>query len=64
MQNATGKLGSFMAKLPELLNDNACVNNSLTPEEFERALMAMIAVHNVADNMDLFGLWDQRKFGY
>jgi hypothetical protein len=64
MQNAIDNLGSFMAKLPELLNANTCVNNSLTPEEFERALMAMIAVHNVVDNMNLFGLWDQSKFGY
>jgi hypothetical protein len=62
MQNATEKLGSFMAKHPELLEAfNACVNNSLTPEEFETSWMAMITAHNVADNMDLFELWDQRK---
>jgi hypothetical protein len=36
MQNAIEKLGSFMAKHPELLEAfNACVNNSLTLEEFE-----------------------------
>jgi hypothetical protein len=36
MQNAIEKLGSFMAKHPEILEAfNACVNNSLTPEEFE-----------------------------
>jgi hypothetical protein len=51
-----------MAKHPELLDTfNAYVNNSLTVEEFETTWMAMITVHNVADNMDLFGIWDQRK---
>jgi hypothetical protein len=62
MQNATERLGSFMAKHPKLLEAfNACVNNGLTPEEFETSWMAMITEHIVADNMDLFGLWDQRK---
>jgi hypothetical protein len=62
MQNVTEKLGSFMAKHPKLLEAfNACVNNSLTLEEFMASWMAMITAHNVADNMDLFGLWDQRK---
>jgi hypothetical protein len=59
IQNATEKLGSFMAKHPELLEAfNACVNNSLTPEKFETTWMAMITAHNIADNMDFFGLWD------
>jgi hypothetical protein len=62
MQNATEKLGSFMAKHPELLEAfNACVNNSLKPEEFETSWMAMITKYNVADNMYLFGLWEQRN---
>jgi hypothetical protein len=42
MQNATKKIGSFMAKYPKLLEVfNACVNNSLTPEELKTAWMAI-----------------------
>jgi hypothetical protein len=61
IQNATEKLGSFMAKHPELLDAfNACINNSLTPEEFETNWIAMVNNHGVADNVDLYALWEQR----
>ena len=62
IQNATEKIGTFMANHPELLDAfNACVNNSLSPEEFEEAWMHMINTHNVRDNVDMFSLWEQRK---
>jgi hypothetical protein len=62
IQNATERMGSFMAKHPALLEAfNACVNNSLTPEEFEDAWLKMIDEHNVRDNVDLYSLWEQRK---
>ena len=39
IQNATERLGPFMAKHPALLDAfNACLNNSLTPEEFEESM--------------------------
>ena len=62
IQNATERLGPFMAKHPALLDAfNACLNNSLTPEEFEESWMTMVNEHNVRDNLDLYALWELRK---
>ena len=62
MQNATERLGSFMAKHPELLAAfNACVNNSLTPQEFEESWISMLDLYGVGDNVDLHALWEYRK---
>ncbi|KAM0921419.1 hypothetical protein ACQ4PT_006869 [Festuca glaucescens] len=62
MQNETERMGSYMAKHPELLAAfNACVNNSLTPEEFEESWMNMIREFKEEANVDLYALWEQRK---
>jgi len=62
MQNATERIGPFMGKNPELLAAfNACVNNSLTLEEFEKNWMDMINLYGVKDNIDLFSIWKERK---
>ena len=61
MQNATEKMGSYMATRPELHEAfNACVNNSLTPEEFEDNWNAMLDMYGERDNMDLRGVWEHR----
>ena len=61
MQNATEKMGSYMAAHPELHEAfNACVNNSLTPEEFEINWNAMLDMYGERDNMDLRGVWEHR----
>jgi hypothetical protein len=49
MQNCTEKMGSYMATHPELHEAfNACVNNSLTPQEFEES---WDAIWNSMENM-------------
>ena len=62
IQNATEKMGSYMAKHPELLDAfNACVNNSLTPEEFEQSWMKMIKDFREEGNVDLYAVWENRS---
>ena len=62
VQNATEKMGPFMGQHPEVCDAfNACVNNSLTPEEFESNWMTMIDEHQLRDNVDLYAIWEQRK---
>ena len=50
-----------MATHPELHEAfNACVNNSLTPEEFEDNWNTMLDMYGERDNMDLRGVWEHR----
>ena len=61
MQNATEKMGSYMATHPELhAAFNACVNNSLTPDEFEANWNAMLDLHGERSNRDLQAVWEHR----
>jgi hypothetical protein len=62
IQNTIEKYGSYMAKHPDLLDAfNACVNNNLTPEEFEENWSLMLAMHEEGDNDDLATLFEHRK---
>ncbi|KAE8790010.1 hypothetical protein D1007_35689 [Hordeum vulgare] len=58
MQNATEKLGPFLAKHPELQAEfNDCVNDNYAPEEFEARWIAMVQQHGVAEHPDFVYLF-------
>uniref|UniRef100_A0A8I6X7M0 SWIM-type domain-containing protein n=1 Tax=Hordeum vulgare subsp. vulgare TaxID=112509 RepID=A0A8I6X7M0_HORVV len=62
MQNATEKLGAFLAKKPELQAEfNDCVNDSYAPEEFEARWIAMVRQHGVAEHPDFVYLYEKRR---